>query len=492
MSYSNLLVLHVRFLEYSTKGEYYWNGIQFVNCHFLNNIIDSVILASGQKIFTCSVVLTLEFISCRFIGNRVLHHNHFINTVEGNVKIGLGFVDCMFYYNSNLQLIGFITEHSYYCSQASAISIEKTTFSLNNLSHYLINSSQATLDLYGPIHFTDIRSGQGIIALTIQSVVTKGFIKFHGFINISNNMAHRFLHFSGECNDQSIVITENTEVLIKGNFFIQAFSTCALGTTAVNEPHPLCFFQFQRSHFGHSNNFYSQKRCNYSVTFENAAVFLVLGDRQYARFTHCSWLPGSAFQDMIPKKIMQRFVTFKGNEIIPWNHEKGWCICFNNSHYNCKVDKIGPIFPGEKLVFSLNRLDHYGFFYNGYPGFYKRSMATSCKTPGILDAKLKFGQCTKLAVFIASNHSGWCELYIVNYVGQRNNGYDAEFFYVMFLPGCPVGFSKYTDMCQCDNVLEFVGVFSCNLNDRTILRPANSWITATTNNYSHNYTVSSI
>ena len=37
------------------------------------------------------------------------------------------------------------------------------------------------------------------------------------------------------------------------------------------------------------------------------------------------------------------------------------------------------------------------------------------------------------------------------------------------------------------NLLE---VFTCNINERTILRPANSWITASTNNYSHNYTVS--
>ena len=75
-------------------------------------------------------------------------------------------------------------------------------------------------------------------------------------------------------------------------------------------------------------------------------------------------------------------------------------------------------------------------------------------------------------------------------MGQQNNGYGAEFFYVMFFPGCPVGFSKYTNMCACDRVLEFVGVFNCNLKDRTILRPANSWITAATNNYSHNYTAS--
>ena len=130
-------------------------------------------------------------------------------------------------------------------------------------------------------------------------------------------------------------------------------------------------------------------------------------------------------------------------------------------------------------VRSLN-----GFPYNSYPGFYERSLSTACEIPGILDAKLKFRQCTTLEF---PSHNDWCELIIVNYVGHQSNGYGVEFFYATFLPVCPIGFIKYTNKCGCDHILQLVGIFTCNINNRTILRLANSWITTPTNNYSHNY-----
>ena len=486
ISYDNLLVLHATFLQYDDKA-YYKHGIQFVNCHFLNNKINSLMSANGEDIFRCSVVLKVEFTGCQFIGNEIFQHNHLVDIVSGNIRIALIVVECLFHNNTNLQMIDFVSAESYYCSQASAIFIETTTFSFNKLSQYLINVSRAALHLDGPVFFTGINSVRGIIALTIQNEIRKDVLKFHGYIAILNNTGQMFLHFTGKCSDQNIVIEEDTNVLIKNNDFIHSFASCDLSAGATTEPHPLCFFQF------HSNSielFYYQKFLNVSVTFENVATLSVAGYKQYTRFTHCSWLPGSAFQRGIPIKVNQRFVSFKGNEIIPWNHEKTWCVCQNISYYDCQIDQLRAIFPGENLAFSLSVRYHNAFHYNSYPEFYTRSLLTACKTPGIVDVKLKILQCTKLNVAVTSNHGDWCELFVVDYVSQLSNGYGVEFFYVTFLSGCPVGFTKYTDKCECDRILIFVRVFTCNINDRTILRPANSWITVTTNNYSHNYTVS--
>ena len=64
-----------------------------------------------------------------------------------------------------------------------------------------------------------------------------------------------------------------------------------------------------------------------------------------------------------------------------------------------------------------------------------------------------------------------------------------EIFYVKLLP-CPVGFSlqAHLQRCHCDTVLDcdVISVTTCNLADGTILRPANSWISADTVNGSHN------
>ena len=69
-----------------------------------------------------------------------------------------------------------------------------------------------------------------------------------------------------------------------------------------------------------------------------------------------------------------------------------------------------------------------------------------------------------------------------------------EMFYVQIKP-CPMGFTLQSDKkaCYCDPFLNNyeLSITSCNINERTILRPANSWISAIAVNNSHSYIVSS-
>ena len=55
---------------------------------------------------------------------------------------------------------------------------------------------------------------------------------------------------------------------------------------------------------------------------------------------------------------------------------------------------------------------------------------------------------------------------------------------------CSTGFVKIDKRCQCDPVLVQYGITNCNIDDQTILRPANSWISATTHNNSYTYHIS--
>ena len=67
-----------------------------------------------------------------------------------------------------------------------------------------------------------------------------------------------------------------------------------------------------------------------------------------------------------------------------------------------------------------------------------------------------------------------------------------EIFYVNLLP-CPVGFSlqKNKRGCYCDQMLnlELIKITSCNLEDGTVERPANSWISGQVFNNLNTYTV---
>jgi len=57
-------------------------------------------------------------------------------------------------------------------------------------------------------------------------------------------------------------------------------------------------------------------------------------------------------------------------------------------------------------------------------------------------------------------------------------------FYVRQLP-CPLGFVKKDGICQCYPSFKLFGITDCNINDQTILRPANSWISASSQNNYH-------
>ena len=93
--------------------------------------------------------------------------------------------------------------------------------------------------------------------------------------------------------------------------------------------------------------------------------------------------------------------------------------------------------------------------------------------------------CTEIKYSIAFSSDNWCELYL------RTSFYDSQHtdvYYITQLP-CPTGFIKNEGICQCDSSISDYNI-KCDINDQTILRPANSWISATTHNNSYTYHIS--
>ena len=113
-----------------------------------------------------------------------------------------------------------------------------------------------------------------------------------------------------------------------------------------------------------------------------------------------------------------------------------------------------------------------------------------CKIP--LSSK-KFNlitrNCTKFYYTVLSNNERQCKLFLnaikYNYI---------TIFYIHLLT-CPVGFTLdfKTERCECDLSMQsnVLTIQYCNINDQTILRPANSWLVAETYNNSHTYQISS-
>ena len=484
--------LYAVLLHHETKA-YHKHGIQFTNCYFSYNIVNSMISVVGEEIRRCNIVLYVEFIDSQFISNRGgTQHSHVIDVIGGNIRTAITLQSCLFQNNTNVQLIDFVTSASFYCSQVGVIFIEDTTFSYNNVTCYLINASQALVYLEGSVLFTGIK-GDGIIVVISYREWKKSVLTCHGNISVLNNNLKEFLCYSGEYNDLSIAVKEYTNILIKHNVFYNAFFFTSASRWDI-DPRPLCFFQFFSSHIDPDTAFYSEHVLNYSIAFENNNMSEIIINT-YSKFTHCSWYRDAVFQQIIPLSVNQRFVRFKENSIQPWViKNKMLCICQNGSPHHCNdADQFGPIYPGETLFLSMYKRGYNHFSNKFYYKFHKKSLATMCKSLVPTDIAFSFLSCVDVNLTVWSTHSNWCEVFVQNPITDINfydGHFDFDSFYVLFHPGCPVGFAKYTEKCECDHVLEYIGVFTCNINDRTIIRPANSWITATTNNYSHNYTVS--
>ena len=114
---------------------------------------------------------------------------------------------------------------------------------------------------------------------------------------------------------------------------------------------------------------------------------------------------------------------------------------------------------------------------------------TICKVSSLLEAEqVVYQNCTEVTYNILSEDTHHCRLILYNA--------DYEFPTVFFIKllNCPAGFS-YSELekkCICDENLhsEFLSITVCDNNDQTILRPANSWISATINNNFYTYHIS--
>ena len=70
------------------------------------------------------------------------------------------------------------------------------------------------------------------------------------------------------------------------------------------------------------------------------------------------------------------------------------------------------------------------------------------------------------------DYGDWCELFL----GVAHD-YDKR-FYVRKLC-CPPGFVEINKICECDPIIVNYGITKCDINNQTVLRPANAWIIAT-------------
>ena len=345
----------------------------------------------------------------------------------------------------------------------------------------LISIMNGILVIEGSTFITKNSLFQNIIKLHFSMVVCKGHIEF------TNNTV-RFIT-SGN-SGSFFLVTEYTTLIMSNN---TVYMVVRYDHTFAENSQVVCPIQFYSTK-GNLDQNPLAFNCTI-VLLDN--VFMVSkylpGNDSFLK--NCKWFGDSAFQTTKPSIVYSNTMTIKNFIINRTDHRKlplSICPCTNFSDYDCFSTDLGSLFPGQTLNIKLIVSEQW---------MYVPYFATTLTVENTLDDDCRVVDSQQLSqthlnydcntyeytIWPSHDYIRECNLF----VGLRGM---PEMFYIHVKP-CPKGFTRQQEKmaCDCDPLLDnnVLSVTSCNLDDETILRPANSWITADTVNYTHTYQLAS-
>ena len=292
------------------------------------------------------------------------------------------------------------------------------------------------------------------------------------------------------------LINENTTLKVSYNtLYIFAVQEKILRVNSER----ICPFQF---HNYDVNNLDNAQNYSYQVIANGNLYMTSKNIRNYETFSDCTWVAGTAFQKKDAKDVFKTVLQINNNTVISQEMSVrpiplSVCKCSKlNNTSNCSIPNLGEIFPGQTLrvelkvpEFWLQQEKH-----NSTTLFVKNSQNDECTivdTSQLSQTHFNHG-CNQYNYTLKPSNlnNSTCKLFL----GLDNM---PEMFYVKF-KRCPKGFalpvSEDKKVCTCDPLIQHssLSITSCNLDNETVLRPANSWINATDNSHNYSYKVSSV
>ena len=485
--------------SYTENKQTVTNVVEFNNCKIANNtgnpllkMFSFVVHGNGYCFgneFEKSECQThyniIEFNHSNFTNNshyEVLLHISPINTLSTNTKLKIE--DCNICHNCMMMAIKVTAEVKVLWQLSFFASIHSTDISFNTHTNgpNLIYATNTVIKLIRLVTIENNSYYYSIFMLRLS------LLKFFGNIAVyENRIRHVFKGKEGSYflvdAGSKIVITNNT-----------VFNVISLTPTYDQHNQLVCYFQFiNASRNGLKNN--RTFAFDYEIVMLNNIYTAPIHVLNYSSIflNNCSWLIGTAFTTYNSSEVHNRIVnrTLEGIDrkdigIIP----SSICRCDNSTEYNCTSHELGVIYPGQTILVTLiiPRLTSIPQRSITLTVLNKNLPSYGCMVTEINQiSQTHFDStCNEYNYTIWSNKKS-CELYL-------ESTDSIETFYVDLQP-CPLGFSLDIDehACICDPVLNsnIIAVTSCNLNNATIQRPANSWIFASKYNDTQLYKVSS-
>ena len=466
----NLIDIYAENCVTEFNGSSNTNEIQFINCSFINNsfitmrsLLDIYVKVHLKETFLYST-LQIFFTSCTFQHNQ---YGQIISAAYYKAGQGYGKAPTIIFRDTLFTFIVFIRQDSY------VIYVDRVTLLLHNviINRVLSNRKSGIIRA----RFSDLYF-QEYVEVSACKMEDSAIIAYYIYIN-----EHTVVNFTANY----------MEALLNENYEKDPAETL---TSMMLLP---CIFQYTSKRGNLDANFQSGKTLNYSIFFVNNKIRLF----SYYRYdiTHCGWTGNAAFLYTRASVINKNVIRYINDSLEYEKIPKRICSCDSKGH-DCHKDKIGPFYPGQTV--SLHFIIVFvPYKYEALQIKIEDGPETACSTTNRSGLTLlPFHLCTEIKHTIQHKSGKECDLYIKG-IPQFKQGYSAspsfaiaEFFYVKLL-SCPTGFAllEIDGLCQCDPVLLMAdaSVEICNINDQTILRHPNSWITGTTMNDSHIYNVSS-
>ena len=468
------------------------NVVMVNNCKFSNNQVCSIFLKikDGYRKQQGDAVL-IE--NCQFFEHytklHITDNREIIEVVNGpNVYLS----HCTFYDNKYFLALRKQSPHlvALLPPQSSKVVITNTTFLSSKLLYRhdgFLKFYMADLHLIGPVIFHNI-TACNILKLKQTNLTCSNYIEFS---KIEADALFRYIYYDfSNYTYFNMFIEQNTIVNVSCNnfstFVSRSLDTVLKSDAIWNYMYPPCYFQY----LGNALLDNDTKNSSYSVIF----------DRNYGKpgakfaykdlpLVHCSWLPQSAFNTAMPLEVNKKYIKYINKsgtfDMVPqYARQKTLCYCDNTNHYDCEKELLDPIYPGQTVTLTLyaktvgllalntvitvvdniNWLSPAGCVITNFSKMVQISERHTCTA-------------TKYTIAFQKEGYKWCELFLK---GSHDGANKIDIYSITELP-CPAGFIKINGICQCYPFLEQWDI-KCNINDRTILRHANTWISVPYNN----------
>ena len=424
------------------------NEIKLVNCHFINNI--------GLK----ELIEVIE------------------NNIYNNHLVSLNINRCIFHNNQYVQILS-ASCHSKdpYCI---LLLIKNTIISSNT---HFEGSLIYTYRTKTEIEQVKVVSNHGYHKYTNFFDAEDSYLQFDGYNEFFNNT------LTTATEALSIYVQEGAALNFTLNTINFSFFTyiSSLKYHYLSKIIPPCPIQYVSEKGNLDKEFQGSDRLNYSIIFNNNNISLISNNDMM----HCSWDSISAFSTTRPALVNKRFISYNFSDD---EHEHIiFCLCQKNKPNNCRNKEFGPSYPGQTIAFGFILAEN--ITKQALVNTMDRSDIACKHDPGkSVVFELQYNKCTLIKYKVMYTNREWCEFSLqVNILHTPQESEIGVKAYTILLQACPKGFSLNSEgYCQCDTILSsyIPSLTHCNIDDQTIPRPANSWITAHTVNNSHSYHVS--